>query len=148
MARFKFRLDTLLRLREALRDQRRGELAQAYEAEQILGQHDAEIDSQIEAMVGDRRDASAAQVNVDRLMETQQYEMILQAEKRTIAQQREQLDEEIERRRDALVQADRDVRVLENLRERHLQRHRQREQQIEAKQLDEIGTIQFSREHG
>ena len=50
MARFKFRLDTLLRLREALRDQRRGELAQAYEAEQILGQHDAEIDSQIEAM--------------------------------------------------------------------------------------------------
>ena len=39
MAKFKFRLATLLRLREATRDQRRAELAEAYRADNVLREH-------------------------------------------------------------------------------------------------------------
>ena len=146
MANFQFRLKTLLRLREAVRDQRRGELAQAYEAERILQQQSNELQSQFAAMLADRRAAAIEHVNVDRLMEMQRYEMILQAQQHTLSQQQQDLRKEIDRRRDALVESDREVRVLEKLRERDELRHRQREQRIEAKELDEVGVTQYARE--
>ena len=45
--------------------------------------------------------------------------------------------EEIERRGEALVDANRQVRVLETLRQKQLDRHRQGENRQEIKQLDE-----------
>ena len=38
MTKFKFRLATLLKLREAARDERRGQLAQAYQADEIIAE--------------------------------------------------------------------------------------------------------------
>ena len=52
---------------------------------------------------------------------------------------------EIERRRQALVEADREVRVLEKLRERQLEQHRREEELRETKRLDEVVTQQAFR---
>ena len=54
--------------------------------------------------------------------------------------------EEIERRRQTLVQANRDVRVLEKLREKQAGRHRQEEDRRETKVLDEVAGRQVARE--
>ena len=53
---------------------------------------------------------------------------------------------EIERRQTALVEADREVKVLEKLRERQQQQHAADAMQREAKQLDEAGLRGFTRQ--
>jgi flagellar export protein FliJ len=53
---------------------------------------------------------------------------------------------EIERRREVLVEADRDVRVLEKLREKQTERHRYEENRREIRQLDEVAQLRATRE--
>ena len=57
-----------------------------------------------------------------------------------------QLNEEIERRRAALVEADREVRVLEKLRERKWSEHQTAELRHELRQLDEVAVQRWQRE--
>ena len=53
---------------------------------------------------------------------------------------------EIERRRQALVEADREVRVLEKLRQRQAEQHRRDEDLREVKRLDEVASQQAFRQ--
>ncbi len=84
-------------------------------------------------------------VDIDRLVEAQRYELVTRAQQGKIAQQRETVAGEIERRRQALVEADREVRVLEKLRERQVEQHRREEEVREARRLDEVATQQTYR---
>ena len=47
MARFKFQLATLLRLREATRDERRAELAEAFRADDVLVEQQEDATRQV-----------------------------------------------------------------------------------------------------
>jgi len=116
MAKFKFRLATLLRLREFARDERRSELARAYRADEIIAGEEQLL----------MRDLA------------RRYELVLTAQKQHVHQQRQAVRAEIEKRRRALVEANRGVRVLEELREKQRRRHRGNEQRLEIKQLDEV----------
>jgi len=139
MKTFRFRLATLLRLREAARDRRRANLAQAFEADEVLQRRQEELAD--DAMEVDRHARSAADlgpIQVDTLVTAQRYKMILQAESKLLSEQSVSVSEEIERRREALVVADRDVRVLVKLREKHQERHRKEEHRQEVNWLDEI----------
>lgn len=147
MSRFRFRLATLVKLREGLRDERRAELAQALEAREVLNQRIAEVESELTALKEDcRAVVSVGAVQVDHLLDASRYELVLRSQQATYAQYGTTLDEEIARRRAALVAADRDVRVLEKLRETQLQRHRSEEARAEAKLLDEIGLVRREEE--
>jgi flagellar protein FliJ len=143
MARFKFRLTTLLKLREAERDERRGQLAQAYRADEVLSdmleQTRSELNSQKERR---RKNAEPGVIDIDRLIEAQRYEIILKVKHGQICEQRERLAAEIERRRVALLAANREVRVLDKLRERQLEQHNQAENRADIKRLDEIALLQ------
>ena len=68
----------------------------------------------------------------------QRYEVTLRAYEKQALEQRKRVAAEIERRREALLAANRDVRVLEKLREHQLQRHRDDENRRDIKRLDEI----------
>ncbi len=146
MPKFQFRLATLLRLREATRDERRGRLAEAYRVDEV-------VEAQLESVAGEldwlrgrcRRVAGPGKVDVDQLTETQRYELALRAQQMQLRQQREQVAVEIERRRRALIAADRDVRVLEKLRDRQAENHRQTENRLEIKQLDEAAGLLAAR---
>jgi flagellar export protein FliJ len=139
MSKFQFRLATLLRLREAAREERQIALADAYRADGVLEQRQQQLADELAGLKGDCRQASApGQVNVDRLVESQRYELLLRAATSQLGQQREQLGIEIQRRREAVVQANRAVRVLEKLRERQLERHRADEAYREMRLLDEV----------
>jgi flagellar export protein FliJ len=139
MAKYKFRLATLQRLREARRNQERASLAEAFRAEQILAEHRAALVAEQVALRGLQRDAAAGRyLNVNRLLEAQGYEVVLKARELELARQKELLAVEIERRRQAVVEADREVRVLELLDERHRRQHQRDQQRTEMKQLDEV----------
>jgi flagellar FliJ protein len=147
MARFQFRLATLLRLHEATRDQRRGQLAEAFRAEEALRNRLSELEYDLlELKRQYRQTVSAGPLDVDRLIDAQRYELLLMAEQQSVGQQTQTLAVEIDKRREALVAADREVRVLEKLRETQAERHRVDEEQREVKQLDEVASRRFGPE--
>jgi flagellar export protein FliJ len=146
MLPFRFRLATLLRLREADRDERRTQLADAQRAEDIVRARIGDIDGEIVRLRGESaRLSRPGLVNVDELMEIERYELLLGAERLAAKQQHQLVATEVERRRGALVMADREVRVLERLRETQHQRHRQEADRQERKELDETATHAFVR---
>jgi flagellar FliJ protein len=141
---FHFRLAPLLRLRESVRDERRTALAEAYQALDILSERQTAVEREIESLTGDyRRSSAPGALDVDRLIRRHRHELLLRTNQKELARQHSILQQEIERRRDALVAADRDVRVLEKLRERQADRHAEIEAQREQKQLDEVATRRF-----
>lgn len=139
MATFKFRLATLLRLREETRDQRRAELAEAYHADDLLRQQIQEADEAISELLDQcRKAAGPGVVDIDRLVAAGRYELTLRAQQKELAGQRERVVAEIQRRRQTLVEANREVRVLEKLREKQARRYREKENRLEVKRLDEV----------
>jgi len=138
MAKYKFRMATLQKVREARRDRERTALAEAYRAEQVLADRRAELAAEEAGLRELQRSAAEGRfLNINRLIETQRYELVLRASGQELAGQQALLAVEVERRRQALVEADREVRVLERLDERHRNEHRRLEHRRETKQLDE-----------
>jgi len=139
MSTFKFRLATLLRLREMARDQRRAQLAEAYQAEEaILRERRRVSDHLSELMAECRASAAPGELDLDRLLDARRFEVTLRAEHQDLTEKHEAVRAEVDKRREALVESNRSVRVLELLRERQLEQHREREKVREIKQLDEI----------
>lgn len=142
MSKYRFRLETLQKLRSAHRDQLRGALADGYRAEQILmDQQTAVRDEMANLREWQRTALSAPALNVNQLIESQRYESVLEAQQRLLAEQAQRLAIEVERRRLAVVEADRSVRVLEKLDERRRSEHRQEQARREIKELDEIAVM-------
>ncbi len=147
MSRFVFRLAALLRIRESRRDECRAALADAYRVDEVLRKQFESLSQEIEALREFcRMKASPGTVDIDRLVEAQRYELVARAQQRNIAQQRQTVATEVERRRQALVESDREVRVLEKLRERQAEQHRCEEELRETKRLDEVATQQTFRQ--
>ena len=139
MSTYRFRLDTLLKMRQTVRDQRREELAQAFQAEQIVRRQQDEIAQESEQTNDQiRRGSQPGNVKVDNLLDAHRYERVIEARQNNLDAQRQQLEEEIARRRERLVEADREVRALEKLDERQRQEHNQNEHRREVRQMDEI----------
>jgi flagellar export protein FliJ len=141
LSKFKFRLATFERVCEAARDERRLQLAEALRLDESLQERHQSLDLELaELLAAAQQTASPGWVNVDRLIAAQQYELVLRSEQHTLARQRATLEAEIERRREALIAADREVRTLEKLRESQQQKFRQEEERREIKLLDEVAS--------
>src|SRR6476620_10380032 len=113
MPKYKFRLETLQKVREAHRDQQRASLAEAFRAEQLLAESRAELAAEEQAMRELQRSAAAGRyLDVNRVMGAQRYDILLKAQSQEMAKQATMLSIETERRRQTLVEADREVRAL------------------------------------
>src|SRR5262245_60935021 len=100
---FHFRLQTLLRLRIAERNERRAELAKALRAEAVLQEQQARLAAeQVELAERGRQLKAPGTANVDALLQTHRYEVVLAAQARHLATQMVQVAAEVERRRQAL----------------------------------------------
>ncbi len=138
-----FRLSSVLRLRESVRDERRLALAEVLAADAALEERLQAVRRELAAARIDHQHTSlAGAIDLDRLRDADRYEAQLRAEDSWIAGQREQLAPEIEKRRTAVVVADADVRAFERLRETSLTRHRDEELRHEGKHLDEVASRQ------
>lgn len=145
MARFEFRLTVLLQLREAVRDERRSQLAEAFRlADSLEAQRRQFVDNLHE--LNRQRSVATGLIDVDRLLAASRYEAVLMLEIRNLERQQAAVATEIEKRREALVDADRDVRSLEQLRESQRERHREEQERRSMKVLDEVALRGFGRE--
>src|SRR6185437_16750123 len=99
------RLDSLVRLREATRDERRAQLAEAL---RIIASLESDL-QQLRVKLDEARQMHTAPqgtVDIDRLLVAERYEMVLILKRHKLGQQVANMNEEVEKRRQALVWAD------------------------------------------
>jgi len=141
LKKFRFRLATLRKLREARRDELRSKLAEAHHAVQLLEDQIAKVqDELLELQVSQRSAIKGTKTDINSLLAAERFQSVLRMQQSTMHDQVKLLATEVERRRQAVVEADIQVRVLDKLEERQKTEHRQKLQQIEIKTLDEIGS--------
>lgn len=146
MPKFTYRLATLLKLREATRDERRQALADAMHAERLLSDEIDALSASIEELTRRAQARSLGPLNVDELLGIQRYELLQRAQRTGLEQQRKTVAAEIETRRAALAEADRGVKTLEQLRETQRARHEHDERRREMKLLDDAASQRWLRE--
>lgn len=144
MARFRFQLAKLRRLREIARDERRVRLAEAYRAQDVLADQTSMVASEIEmSQLQQRKLIETGAPDVNQILEAQRHQLALESQRETMLRQTADLDAEIELRRQALIEADRQVRVLDRLEERRREEHQRDERLLEVKQLDDAAGRRF-----
>jgi len=141
MAQFRFRLDTVLKVRRQQRDQARAELADAHHAAAILARQKEQLAAAMREIQMRRRNDTEGSINVDRLLEAHRFHLLLGAKRQELSAQEQTLNEEVERRQAAVVEADRQVKLLEKLREKQARRHAQAESRREQAAIDEIAQL-------
>jgi flagellar protein FliJ len=138
MADFKFRLATLLRIREAARDERRMDLADSRRTEESLQQQLERLHAERERVTEAARElVGPGAVAVNRWADAHRYQQMLESRRCQLSAQLAELAAEIDRRREVLLEADRDVRTLERIRETQRLRHHQETHRQENRRLDE-----------
>jgi flagellar protein FliJ len=137
MSQFRFRLDTLLRLKKIARDERRTQLADAQRAEVAIAERQNELGQRQEQLEDQRRAIGRGPLDVARWIDADRYAQTLRAEQTDLAWQRENAAAEVERCRQHLVEADREVKTLEKLRDRQYETHRIDESRRESRANEE-----------
>jgi flagellar FliJ protein len=152
MSNFKFRLQTVLRLRQAVRDERRAELGRAQRAAEVLREQQDKVAAEAvenqnaTRQMMTRQAATSGGVSVDGLLNAHRHALVIKAQAAQLTQQQTQIAAEIAKRQSALVEADRDVRVLEKLQEKGQAEHDLLELAQEQRELDEIAVIRSFRQ--
>ncbi|MBI1247362.1 hypothetical protein GC197_05885 [bacterium] len=146
MPKFRFRLETYLRLKIAARDRCRAELAEVLRAEDTLKQQQEEIEAEVQRHNEYIRGVTQkGRLNLDLIAAAQREYVYLKSMRVEKQQLMQQLVPHLQQRRQALVEADHEVRTLERLKEQKQEQHQQWELALEAKQMDEIALGGFLR---
>lgn len=139
MAPFRFRLASVLRYRERTRENKRLELRDIEQAKENLR---SEIDHLEQSLNGFRQEMEGQAGKVISLTDLQLAADFSQAITSRIRECRRRLaalESRLVAKRAELLQANRDVKTLEQLRERRRERHRLEEARAEQKITDEVG---------
>jgi len=113
----KFRLATLLKLRERDRDMAANAVQEVRNAIEKLNEMKRSIDQSNEQMDDFRKNASRGAVDLQQILDAQRYQMVLSSQLTQIADRQGQLSQEMERRQIALVKSQQSVKALEKLRD-------------------------------
>jgi flagellar FliJ protein len=142
MAAFRFRLAPVLRYRERLREETRLEFAALDEARARLAQTISEMESRL----FQAKELGGADRNTLESAELRLYGDFVQQAERKIHEQRERLaalEQALEEKRAAVLQANREVKSLEQLKGRLQERHRREVNADEQKRTDEVGQRRY-----
>ncbi len=138
MSRFVFRLQSLLKYRESLRDQVRAQLARLLAADaQLVAQRDGHLEARTATLEEMIVLQAAPQCDVNQLAARRYHAGYLLNEARRVEQQRSELAVYVTACRKKLVAADQDVKVLEQLADRQRVEHEQIEEQRESRSREE-----------
>ena len=137
---FKFRLEPLITIRDNNLKERQRKLAEAYDARKILEEYLQEIDRQLDEGIAAVRELSqpGQTINVESLIGFRRQEMFLRANQDDLMQKMKMIDEEIEKRRIAMIEANKELKIVEKLKEKRYEKYVEEEHIAETKMMDEI----------
>ena len=140
----KFRLATLLKLRERDRDLAAKAVQDVYLAIGKLDAAQQEIDETNLQMNEARKQSSFGAINLNQILDAQRYQMVLAAQSAQIADHKGKLNQELERRQFALVQSQKAVKSLEKLRDQRSQAADVHALARQQERLDEWSSIRHA----
>lgn len=132
---FQYRFATILQLRRRQRDEVGAAVGQAHEAIRRVDEQSEAIQRERMLLREDSQQQRLGEVSVDGLLVQGRYDMQLQAQLQTLGKTRGELIQELQRRQQALVAAEAEVRRFEKLEEKDRNAFRNaqlRQQQAEA----------------
>ncbi len=139
MPQFQFRLKTLLAMHHSTRQERRVELAEGLAAERALELARSNVERELaEHGPSTAGPASRGPIDVERLSAADRYRKVLRTRLSSIALDAAALATEIDARQQALAAAEREVRVLDKLRERQHEQFRYDQSRREINAADEL----------
>ncbi|HVU88778.1 MAG TPA: flagellar FliJ family protein [Pirellulales bacterium] len=136
MAKFTFALDSVLRWRTAERDQRRQAVADAMRLEQLAQDRIIACDGELQKLR--ENDGSTGAIDIARRVASEQYAAALRRDRQRLVVERSERTAEVDSSRAALVEADREVRMLERLRERKLEAFEAAERRRQQSGMEEL----------
>ena len=141
MPKFQFRLKTLLAMHQSTRQERRAQLAEGLAAERALELARSNVERELaEQGLSSEGPAGRGSIDVERLSAADRYRKVLRARLAAMAQDTAALATEIDARQLALAAAEREVRVLDKLRERQHEQFRYEQSRREINAADEVAT--------
>ena len=147
MSAFRFRLQSVMRLRMRERDKAAQSLQQAQLAKQKLLHQIAELEAENQQQVSVRSAASLGRVDVQRVIDAQRYQLNLSENISSLQGNVELIEQEIEKRLAKLVMSEQGVKALEKL-EEHGRNNWHAEQFARSQAtLDEWSSIQHFQRH-
>ncbi|MDR2172330.1 MAG: flagellar FliJ family protein [Planctomycetaceae bacterium] len=139
---FKFRLESVITLWDNTLKERQSELAKAYEARKIV--EDAENNINVELSNNIEMNRQKLQdggvLDVEYLLGLQRRNAYLNSQLNVIKRDLEKIDEEIERRQNAVVEAHTELKIIEKLKEKKQKEYTKNETKKEGIIMDEIAT--------
>jgi flagellar protein FliJ len=135
---FKYRFNAILQLRENERDAARGLVAEAFEALRQIDVRRQELRAErasLDDVSGQRR---TGVLSMDRLLSDGRYERQLAAEDAQMAAASQKIELELQRRQQALANANAAVRQMEILREKEAASWEAHQAKLSQANLDEI----------
>lgn len=135
---FRFRLESVLKLRESAKTDRQQELAQAFEADQMLNKQREELLQQLAETEVEIREAQQSNINVDALIGMRRFQTDVKMSLRQLDIQQDQLAQEIERRQIRLAEANQEVQIMEKLKENQRLEYQAKLLAQEQMELDEF----------
>ena len=145
MAKFKFRLEPVLRQRQMLEDIQQRELAKALRERMILQTQLQTMRQRISQSKFSLSHGLVGQVDMDEVTGFARYSGQEAERGHQIIIRMAGLEKQIQISRGRLVEATRNRRTIELLRQRHLDRWRRTQQRLEDNEQDELVTPQFLR---
>ena len=137
---FSFRLEPLIKIRKNTLQERQAELAQAYGERSILEEKLLEVEKQLAEGTETARNLMqpGKKVNVDFLLGIRRQEMFLRVNQEELKQEIQNADVKIERCLAAVVEANKEVKILEKLKEKRYEQYLKEEKREEEKTMDEM----------
>lgn len=129
---------TVLKLRRRFRDARRAEVAEVVQARDLIRERRLRNQDDREAALARRVRSAQGVVDVDRLILESQFDAELLAQQAMLAQQDAMLAAEEEKRRTAVAAADVDVKIMEKLEQRVLEREQSQRRQRAERELSDL----------
>lgn len=140
---FKYRFATILQLRRRQRDEVGAAVGQAHEAIRRVDEQSQTIQRERLAIRESSKQQRLGAVSVDGLLVQGRYDMQLQAQLQTLEKTRGDLIQELQRRQQALVAAEAEVRRFEKLEEKDRQSFRDAQLRREQAEADDATSCRY-----
>lgn len=147
--RFQFRLEPVLRVRKARRDEQRRMVAQHARALQLHREAIAELEGRVSATLTQARQTRVgAVIDVGLELQEQRWRLGLRRRIHMAMQQMNESTVSLANAREELARRTRDVKAVEKLRERRWNAHRLAEERTERRDADETAAQMYIRRAG
>jgi flagellar FliJ protein len=116
---FTFRLEPLISIRDNVLKEKQAELAKAYEAMRIIEEAKQKTERNIEDnLQAGREMLQSGKIDVNFLLGIREHEMFLLAQLEQIRKDTIEIEKEIDFRRNAVVEANKELKIIEKLKEK------------------------------